>query len=384
MGLLKIGGTIIDINTNIPIKGSKITFNGNEEFSDTNGDFSISIPLIYDLSSSIFIDSTNYKSINIIPYKGDNSFKSTLGIIQLSPIDSNLKLDKITSSQLSEDQIDILSKDKKDFKYYGQKKLNDSTDIIKSTLLPIVISLISKFGVVGIQKLIDSNQLNINNIKEIICPTQDDIYIIISQKNKLVKQLNNSYNIIDTTIKSLGISGGIITALDITYNVLKNLPIPSSVPPGVGIPINVILGIQDSKDRLNKIITGLEGVNVGLLTTLILLKQSLSQAIQYLNILDDLIKHCSPDSTQTQISTELILLTKQQSIQESPIVTNVNGFEMGVETESTQSPLKRRRALARDKNGVIMLKGEWSYSSIDQILIDELVFYIQQNNLKAE
>jgi hypothetical protein len=29
-----------------------------------------------------------------------------------------------------------------------------------------------------------------------------------------------------------------------------------------------------------------------------------------------------------------------------------------------------------------MLQGEWSYSSIDQILIDELVFYIQQNNLK--
>ena len=30
-----------------------------------------------------------------------------------------------------------------------------------------------------------------------------------------------------------------------------------------------------------------------------------------------------------------------------------------------------------------MLKGELSYSSNDQILIDELVFYIQQNDLKA-
>ena len=56
---------------------------------------------------------------------------------------------------------------------------------------------------------------------------------------------------------------------------------------------------------------------------------------------------------------------------------------MGVETESTSNPLKRRRAIARNKNGVIMLTGEWSFSSIDQILIDDLVFYIQQNNLKA-
>ena len=31
-----------------------------------------------------------------------------------------------------------------------------------------------------------------------------------------------------------------------------------------------------------------------------------------------------------------------------------------------------------------MLQGEPSYSSNDQILIDELVFYIQQNDLKAD
>ena len=53
--------------------------------------------------------------------------------------------------------------------------------------------------------------------------------------------------------------------------------------------------------------------------------------------------------------------------------------EMGVETEVTDKPLKRRRATATNAQGVVMLKGEWSFSSIDQILIDELVFYIQQN-----
>jgi hypothetical protein len=57
---------------------------------------------------------------------------------------------------------------------------------------------------------------------------------------------------------------------------------------------------------------------------------------------------------------------------------------MSVETENTTQPLKRRRALARNQQGIVMLQGEWSFSSIDQILIDELVFYIQQNNLKAD
>jgi hypothetical protein len=80
----------------------------------------------------------------------------------------------------------------------------------------------------------------------------------------------------------------------------------------------------------------------------------------------------------------LTALTVQQSTQLSPVVTNVNGFEMGVETENSPNTLKRRRAIARNKAGVVMLQGDWSFSSIDQILIDELVFYIQQNNLKAD
>jgi hypothetical protein len=57
---------------------------------------------------------------------------------------------------------------------------------------------------------------------------------------------------------------------------------------------------------------------------------------------------------------------------------------MDIETENTTNPLKRKRALAKNNQGVSLLQGEWSFSSIDQILIDELVFYIQQNNLKAD
>ena len=57
---------------------------------------------------------------------------------------------------------------------------------------------------------------------------------------------------------------------------------------------------------------------------------------------------------------------------------------MGVETENTTNSLKRRRATATNPSGVVMLRGEYSFSSIDQILIDELVFYIQVNDLKAD
>jgi hypothetical protein len=148
----------------------------------------------------------------------------------------------------------------------------------------------------------------------------------------------------------------------------------------------VILAIQDNKDRLDKLITNLKTINTSTLTVLVLLRQVLLQAIQLLNLLDSLIQDCYPDAEQEQLSKELTALTNQQSQQLSPVVTNVNGFEMGVETEPTISTLsvKRRRAIAKNKQGIIMLKGEWSFSSIDQILIDELVFYIQTNDLRAD
>ena len=80
----------------------------------------------------------------------------------------------------------------------------------------------------------------------------------------------------------------------------------------------------------------------------------------------------------------LLALTIQQAEQTSPVVVSVNGFDLAIETEPSPNTLKRRRAIAKNKQNVIMLQGEWSFSSIDQILMDELVFYIQVNNLKAD
>ena len=219
--------------------------------------------------------------------------------------------------------------------------------------------------------------------KKLNCPPTNDINNIIERKNKLVKQLNQTLKVIDITTKTLGITGGVIQSLEIAFNILKNLPIPSSVPPGVGLPVNVILDIQDRKDDVSKIINRLKTVNISTLSILVLLRQVLLQVIQLLNMLDTLIQECYPDAEQEQLDIILTDLTDIQS-EEVSIVTNVNGFEMKVETENTTKPLKRRRATAQNKQGVIMLKGEWSFSSIDQILIDELVFYIQQNNLKAD
>jgi hypothetical protein len=336
----------------------------------------------------ILISSPGYESKEVIPYKGDGTVKTDLGVIALTPTNIALEQDKIKASQLTTDQIKEISKGEKGADYYTQERLSNQINTIKTTLIPSVLTLVARFGVTKATDLVTQNQDKILDTLEnrSSCPSEIELTSIIDKKNKLVKQLNNSLTLIDNTTKALGITGGVIEGLDIAYNVLKNLPIPSSTGiPGVpGLPVNVILAIQDNKDKIDKLIKRLKTVNTSILAILVLLRQVLLQAIQLLNLLDQLVQKCYPDADQEQIALELTALTNQQSTQTSPVVTNVNGFEMGVVTEVTNNSLKRRRAIARNKQGVVMLQGEWSFSSIDQILIDELVFYIQQNNLKAD
>jgi hypothetical protein len=380
--IYSIKGTVIDGQSKLPINGAKISISSTEyTLSDKNGDFTINGDIPENEFISLIISSPGYQFEEPAIYKGDNTIKNNIGIIQLQPLIPSIEQDKIKSSQLDQSQVKNLTKGKKDASYYSQEIISNQVNVLKNTLLPSVLTMIAPFGLSQISNI--SPQEFSKYIDQATCPTQPELDNLIKRKNQLVKQLNNSLNLINNTTKALGITGGIIETLNVAFQILKNIPIPSAVA-GVGLPINVILAVQDNKERIDKLIGKLRNVNVGILSIIIILRQTLIQIIQLLNLLDQLIQECYPDAEQEKIAFELNQLTQQQSNQLDPVVTNVNGFEMGVETEITEKPLKRRRALARNKQGVVMLKGEWSFSSIDQILIDELVFYIQQNNLKAD
>jgi hypothetical protein len=369
--IYSIKGTVVNEQSQEPIKGAQVTITpGSFVSTDSEGNFTVTGDIPESGSLSMTVNALGYQFIEPPLYKGDNTLKPDLGVLQLQPIVSSLTQDKIKSSQLSKSQIKEISKSKKDLSYYAEEKLSNQVNTLKNTLIPAVLTMVASFG---ITKLSDykSEQLP-KLLDQSFCPTQDELTNLINRKNKLVKQLSNSLKIINATTIALGISGGVTQILEISLK--SQIAIPTPVPPAA----------NEASRVLDKRISQLKSVNTGILSILLILRQVLTQALQLLNLLDALVQKCYPDADQEQVSLELTALTTQQSTQLSPVVTNVNGFEMGVETENSPNTLKRRRALARNKQGVVMLKGEWSFSSIDQILIDELVFYIQQNDLKAD
>jgi hypothetical protein len=369
--IYSIKGTVVNGQSQDPIKGAKVSVSPiNFVFTDTSGNFTLDGDIPESGSLSMTVNAVGYQFMEPPLYKGDGSLKPDLGVLQLQPLVSSLTQEKIKSTQLSKSQIQEISRNKKDLSYYAEEKLSNQVNTLKNTLIPAVLTMVASFGLTQVSNY-KAEQLP-KLLDQAVCPTQAELTNLINRKNKLVKQLNNSLKTIDTTTKVLGITGGIIQALEIALKL--QVAIPTPVPPAV----------NEANRILDKRISQLKSVNAGILSILVILRQVLAQAIQLLNLLDKLVQKCYPNADQERVSLELTALTVQQSTQLSPVVTNVNGFEMGVETENSPNTLKRRRAIARNKQGVVMLQGEWSFSSINQILIDELVFYIQQNNLKAD
>jgi hypothetical protein len=385
--IYSIKGTVVNGPSQDPIKGAKISISPvNLVFTDTNGNFTITGNIPESGSLSMTISAAGHEFIEPPLYKGNGTLKTNLGILQLQPIVSSLNQEKIKSTQLSKDQIKELSTSKKDSSYYAEEKLSNQINIIKNTLTPAILTMLAGFGITQVSKYKTEQLAKI--LDQSTCPTQPELVNLINRKNKLVKQLKNIYNVIDITTKSLGITTeliGLLNQSNQAYNTaLLSIPSSTGVPGVPGLPVGVITQLDDTKDTNKDNIQKLTQISVSILSILTILKQSLTQAIQLLSLLDKLVEKCYPNSGQEQISNELIALTIQQTTQTSPLISEYNGFKLSVETEPTTNPLKRRRAIAQNKQNVVMLKGEWSFSSIDQILIDELIFYIQQNDLKAD
>jgi len=392
--LKKIQGIVVNKITNEPIPGVVVTNKLlKRDTTNKKGEFTIKHPDIAGtgLDPAKFplnFTKIKYGPFNTIPYKSTGDIKSNLGIITLNPLESDLKKEILDLLKFPPSTVEDYATKGVTVDFRIQKKLNVSIDTLKAIVIPLILTLIAAYGISKAKELIEKYekdpQAALEEIKNlIVCPSQPEMDKLIATKNKLVKKISDTLTVINKTTDILAKSEQILAITSPTIKIIRQLPTPVAIG-GVGIPLRVITGIQDVLKFLDNLVEKLLYVNTATLAILTLLRGVLTEVLALLKLLDILTQYCYPDAAQEQISAELTALTTQQSVQLSPVVTNINGFEMGVETENSPNTLKRRRAIARNKQGVVMLKGEWSFSSIDQILIDELVFYIQQNDLKAD
>ena len=374
-------GIVVDMSQQV-LKGVQVGDGVNTVFTNSKGEFSINgdwdeeSPLILTFSLSGYNNKT--KRVTTLT----NKVKEDIGVIELKTITDNKiqqqkELEKINADSLK-------SKLNSSSDTLAISRINNLSDTITRISLPVVFDLLSQFGI--------NNPLeNPNPSQGTFCPPPSILNIIVEKRNKLANQLNNIYTATTITLNIIEGLEGETNIVKNLFNVLKNLPIPTLLPNDP----EIIPQIQDLKHlNLEPLISKLPGLSSGLILSLSSLTERLKQIIDLLNSLDLQTQKCIGDNEVelAEINTTLLELNNQQqqsSTQQQQSSTQqqniqINGFNFDVETEPTTNNLKRKRAIAKNDQGVILLRGEYSFSSSDQILINELIFYIQTNDLKAD
>ena len=240
----------------------------------------------------------------------------------------------------------------------------------------------------GITKIAAANVRE--EVAEGRCPSDELLKEAIKRRNSIVRQLNQIYIIIIANTAVAALFLYLTQQLKSGKLQISALPFPVSTPPGIGVPQFVLAILEDIKELFTTLGDISTELRKALLISLLFLIIALIIILRYLKKIDAMIEKCVVDSdsdiSMEEINSELLGLQIIDEEQGSPIINNVNGFIMSVVSDTTNQigDLYRRYATATNSQGVVILKGEPSFSATDQILIDELAFYIVQNNLKAD
>ena len=432
-------GRLQDKNTNTPLQGAKVTLGVNQDFvkeeanvdnplnvseellpnkasinlndlvfipipgqttrTNKQGNFSIKVkvPIIPENQKTPLVFGLLYSKSGYIPgtqaiINGDKTIKTNLSLtslINLSKAAEEISQKFNDGIDLAQSGVAVLAMDILDKLIYAKKfSIGKLVDNIKTKLIPLAISLLLAFG---ISKLTQANRKT--------CPTPDALNNVIRTRNRVVRQLNQLF-------QTITINTALALAFTALANVLRGVrlaldAIPAPQATGVfpakdfgGLifaqPYSFTAKLQHINDELEKLEDANKGTSRATLVSLIFLIAGVTTIVLILKSIDQMAQECAEengvgDLELEAINQELLDLAEEEAEDGNPIIGNVNGFIFSVETDNKNpvGTLKRRFAVAKDNRGVTLLKGEPSFSSSDQILIDELVFYIQQNNLKA-
>jgi len=384
-----IKGRLYDKIENQPLAGVKVqpliqepiyTIFNQSVITKNDGTFSITLklPLLPDNNKILLKPVLLYTKDEFLPSTQeiltlDREVKSDLSIFPLLNLKAAAEtelaeLQKEANTKIQEVNNIILSIPEKAV-VVRRKSIMNLVSIIQTRLFPLALTLLLAFG---ITKLTQKNQK--------ICPTRNLLLSNITRRNKIVKQLNQIF-------VSITLNTALAAALTIIVNQFRigRLTISTLPIPLVTQPYATVGKLQQIDDILKDLESQNKELNKQILIALIFLVASLAIILSLLKGIDELTQECAQDIELEPISQELINLANDTSNEGVASVDKINGFTLEVQTidQNAVGKLKRRQAVGKNSQGIILIKGDPSFSSSEQVLINELAFYIQSNNLKA-
>lgn len=214
------------------------------------------------------------------------------------------------------------------------------------------------------------------------CPSGKDLESIIKQRNNLLKVINSFEKRVNSLKATANRLDSTIRTIRTLIRVITNIPIPTAIIPpmsgGLGIPIKILTKYSDALIRLNKFLDTLEADKKGILGIVDSTAATLASLKNRLNAIDLAIQECSKQSPDLA---NIVTQAQPKQNTGSEGTPDADYEYKGYKLEIIQDPnspqiAPRRYAIAKDRRGIVVLKGQPSFSSSTQVLLDEIKFRI--------
>ena len=323
-------------------------------------------------------------------------------IIEQRKQKEQLKKDRVEQSELTSTDIeDINDSVAEDQKPKGLQKLGSL--VLKQSIklskfvIPLVFNLIKQYGIDKLESRLEEESDNIDELraqlKEEFCNVQ--LPQIIEKRNNAVEYLNNTGKILDALTLSVDFGASFAEILETLIKILrgasftinqasKAIPlIPGSVVSVVN-DLNTIADTVTFKPDGSPNIPPIKVTASQVSPAFASVQSTIVRCVDLLDSLDLLITLCNPDANLTGISDSINKIYENELLAEaSENDGTYKGFVLEIETRPYTDTVNQNRAVGKNKSNIIMISTEYSFASDPQVLIDELKFIIDRDDLKA-
>lgn len=238
---------------------------------------------------------------------------------------------------------------------------------------------------------------DIQNLQNQFCPSPIVINSLINQRNGIVDFLNNQQVKIDNITTIVSLTSDTANFLQTTSQIIdlsgviinqaaKVIPL---IPGAIVSFINDLSSLNkslvfesDGTPRIPKLRTSANNVSMPLNVA----SEQITKIVNILGSFDELITLCNPElvNSLTPLSPSVLLSTAAQTIaNNTDNGSTYKGFTLEIETRPYTDTVNQNRAVGKNPDGIILISTELSFASDPNVLIDELKYLIDRDNLKA-
>ena len=323
-------------------------------------------------------------------------------VVKQRKIKEQLKKESVEQSELTSTDIDgINNAVTEDSKPTGLQRLGSlilkQSQKLSKFVIPLAFNLIKEYGIAKLEAALEEESDNIDELREQLKEEFCNVQLpqIIAKRNNAVDYLNNTGRILDTLTISVNFGASFAEILETLIKILrgasftinqasKTIPL---IPGAVVSAVNDLTTIADTitfKPDGTPNIPPLKITAAQVSPAFATVQSTIVRCVDLLDRLDILITLCDPNANLTGISDSINTVYDNELVAAATENDGTyKGFILEIESTPFTDTVNKNRAVGKNRSGIILISTESSFASNPQVLIDELKFIIDRDDLKS-